>query len=131
MNEFYPQIKSLHIFCVLLSGAVFGLRGLAMLVQSKLANHRFLKRLSYANDSILLLAGVCLMLITQQYPGANSWLSVKLSLLVLYIVLGVFALRRGRRYSSRAAFFFAAVAVYLFMFSIARTHHPLGLFHSL
>lgn len=131
MTEFYLPTRALHITCVLLSGALFSLRGLAMLVRSPWANHRIAKRLSVTIDSVLLLAGVALMVQTQQYPGTHAWLSVKLLLLLAYIVLGIFALRRGRGYGSRAAFFFAAIAVYLFMFSVARTHAPLGLFHEL
>ncbi len=126
MTELYPALKMLHIGCVLVSGIVFGLRGVAMLARSPWANQVQIKRLSYANDSVLLGAGLLLMLLTHQYPGVTPWLSVKLSLLVVYIVLGIFALRRARSYARRAAFFVAAIAVYLFMFSIARTHHPLG-----
>lgn len=66
-----------------------------MLAGSPWCNHPALKWPSYVNDSILLTAGLLLMVITQQYPGAQSWLSVKLLLLLLYIVLGVFALRAG------------------------------------
>ncbi len=131
MTEFYLPTRALHITCVVLSGALFSLRGLAMLVRSPWANHRIAKRLSVTIDSVLLLAGVALMVQTQQYPGTHAWLSVKLLLLLAYIVLGIFALRRGRGYGSRATFFFAAIAVYLFMFSVARTHAPLGLFHAL
>jgi len=47
-------------------------------------------------------------------------------LLVVYIVLGVFALRRGRTRAVRATCFVAAAAVFLFIVSIARAHNPLG-----
>ncbi|MDX1497462.1 MAG: SirB2 family protein [Salinisphaeraceae bacterium] len=127
MTEYYLQIKILHIGCVLLSGSIFAFRGFLMMAGSQLANHPLLKYPSYINDSILLAAGVMLMFITQQYPVAQAWLSVKLLLLLLYIVLGVFALRRGKTRQSRSGFFVAAVAVYLFMLSVARGHHPLGL----
>lgn len=131
MAEYYSLIKNLHVFCVLLSGSVFGLRGLAMLGRSSWANHKVVKRFSYLNDSVLLAAGLLLMHISGQHPGTQTWLGVKLCLLLVYIVLGVFALRRGRSYSQRRGYFFAAIAVYLFMFSVARAHHPLGLFHGL
>lgn len=68
------------------------------------------------------------MHITQQHPGSHNWLSVKLALLVIYIGLGIFALRRGRTQGQRAAYFVAALATYLFIISIALTHHPLGVF---
>jgi uncharacterized membrane protein SirB2 len=128
--EFYPQIKLLHVACVLLSGSVFAFRGLLMLGESALSNHPTLKWLSYINDSILLTAGLLLMQITRQYPIAHYWLSVKLALLVVYIALGIFALRLGRTYATRAACFATALGVYLFMFSVARSHHPFGLLGS-
>lgn len=127
MNEFYPQIKLLHIACVLLSGGVFAFRGCLMLGGSVLGNHPALKWWSYINDSILLTAGLILMQMTRQYPVAHHWLSVKLTLLVVYIVLGIFALRAGRSKSTRTVCFFAAIGIYLFMFSVARSHNPLGL----
>lgn len=67
------------------------------------------------------------MQITRQTPVTHDWLTVKLSLLVVYIVLGIFALRRGRTLRTRAACFVAALMTYLFMFSIARAHHPMGI----
>ncbi len=67
------------------------------------------------------------MKITQQYPVAQDWLSVKMLLLLAYIVLGVFALRAGRSKGQRITCFLFAIAVYLFMVSVARGHHPLGI----
>jgi len=57
---------------------------------------------------------------------ANGWLTAKLSLLVVYVVLGTIALKRGRTRSVRAVSFVAALAVYGSMIAIARQHHPLG-----
>ena len=131
MIEFYPQIKLLHIWTVLLSGTIFGLRGLLMLGKSNLSNHPVLKWLSYINDSVLLTAGLLLMQMTRQYPVTHDWLSVKLSLLVVYIGLGIFALRAGRSYAQRATFFVLAIAIYLFMISVARQHDPLGFLRGL
>ena len=53
------------------------------------------------------------------------------ALLVLYVVLGMFALRRARTRRARAACYAAALAVFLFVYSIARAHHPLGVFRAL
>ena len=51
---------------------------------------------------------------------------MKLTLLVLYIVLGSLALKRGRSGRMRALCFAAALAVFAGMVGIARTHQPLG-----
>jgi uncharacterized membrane protein SirB2 len=64
-------------------------------------------------------------------PGAvfaNHWLAVKLLLVVVYVALGVFALRRGRTVRVRASCYGAALLVFLLIVGIARTHEPLGWF---
>ncbi len=61
----------------------------------------------------------------------NGWLTVKLVLLIVYIVLGSFALKRAKASGAKAGYFAAAVATYLFMFSIARTHDPIGVLRAI
>ena len=58
----------------------------------------------------------------------HGWLTVKVLLLVVYIVLGSFALKRGRTPRVRAWCYAAALVVYLFIVSVARAHDPLGIF---
>jgi uncharacterized membrane protein SirB2 len=60
---------------------------------------------------------------------ATGWLTVKLVLLVVYVVLGSFALKRGRSLKARWLCFIAALCVYAFMLSVARSHQPLGWFY--
>jgi uncharacterized membrane protein SirB2 len=128
LAAFYPQIKLVHIACVALSGSLFALRGVMMLAGSRHVYHPALKNLSYLVDTTLLTAAILLTLILHQYPFVQSWLTAKVLLLVVYIVLGVFALRRGRSRASRAGFFLAALAVFLFIVSIAIAHDPRGVF---
>lgn len=125
---FYPQIKFVHIACVVLSGSLFALRGGMMLGGSEHVYHPALRYLSYLIDTTLLGAAVLLTLILHQYPFVQSWLTAKVLLLVVYIVLGVFALRRGYSRASRTAYFAAALAVFAFIVSIAVAHDPLGIF---
>ena len=69
--------------------------------------------------------------ILRQYPFVQDWVTAKVVLLVVYIVLGSFALKRGRTRAVRASCFVAALAVYLAIVSIARAHHPLGFLYTL
>jgi uncharacterized membrane protein SirB2 len=124
---YYNEIKWLHIGCVALSGSLFTFRGLLMMCGSQLANQRYLARASYAIDTTLLAAAVLLTIIIHQYPVANSWLSVKSLLLILYVFLGIYALRRGKTRLGRSACFVAALLVYGFIISVAITHDPRGL----
>lgn len=130
MTEYYLLVKNIHISLVLFSGIIFIFRGLLMLCNFRLGQRAMIKRLSYANDTLLLLAGVMLVWVSGVTPLSNSWLAVKLVLLLVYIGLGVFALRAGRSRAQRAGYFVAAVCCYLFMISVARSHNPLGWFVS-
>src|SRR6187551_1603300 len=126
MIEFYPQIKFVHVLCVILSGSLFAFRGIMMLAGSRLANHAALRYLSYAIDTTLLTAALMLVTILHQYPFVQAWLTVKVLLLVVYIVLGVFALRRGRTRRVRAICYVAALVVFASIVGVALTHNPLG-----
>lgn len=131
MIEFYPQIKAVHIACALLSVTLFALRGTLMLAGSSIANAAPLRYLSYTIDTTLLTAAFMLMTLLHVYPIAVAWLTVKVMLIVVYIVLGAIALRRGRTRRARAIAFVAALAMFAFVVSIARARHPLGAFVTL
>ena len=126
MIEFYPQIKLVHIYAVIASGCVFGVRGVLMLARSSITNHPALRYLSYVIDTTLLTAALLLVVMLHMYPFVQAWLTVKVVLLVVYIVLGTFALKRGRTRAVRTACYFAALAVYLFIVSVSIAHNPWG-----
>lgn len=131
MIEFYPQIRFVHIACVVLSGALFLLRGSGVLAGARWPMLLPVRIASYSIDTVLLTAALMLLTILPGGVFANGWLTVKLVLLIVYIVLGSFALKRARARSAKAGYFTAAVATYLFMYSIARTHDPLGIIRML
>jgi uncharacterized membrane protein SirB2 len=128
MIEFYPQIRLVHIVCVVLSGTLFFLRGSGVLAGARWPMALPVRLVSYSIDTVLLTAALMLF---AALPGAvfeNGWLTVKLLLLVVYVGLGSFALKRAKPRSAKAGFFVAATVTYLFMFSIARAHDPIGIF---
>ena len=126
MIEFYPQIRAVHIGAVLASGTLFALRGAGVLSGMRWPLAAPLRYFSYAIDTVLLTVALMLTAVLPPAAFANHWLTVKLVLLVVYVVLGSFALKRGRSARTRGICFGTAVAVYAFMFGIARTHQPLG-----
>jgi len=126
MMEFYTQIKAVHVAAVIASGLLFLLRGIAVQAGAAWPMAAPLRWLSYAIDSVLLTAALMLVTILHQYPFVHSWLTVKVCLLAVYVVLGSFTLRRGRTPRGRLACFVAALGVYSFIASVAVEHHPLG-----
>ncbi|KFN42236.1 hypothetical protein N790_02905 [Arenimonas malthae CC-JY-1] len=131
MLAFYLQIKMVHIAAVLASGGLFALRGALVLGGVKWAMAAPLRYLSYTIDTVLLTAALMLLTALKLNPFVVPWLSVKLGLLVVYVVLGSLALKRARSQRSRALFYAAALATFAFMYFVARAHHPLGLLQGL
>lgn len=126
----YLQIKQLHIALVATSGLLFAVRGAAVLAGQAWAMRKPWRWLSYGIDTLLLCAGVTLWSIVSLNPVQSPWLGTKLLLLVLYVVLGSLALKRAPTPASRRLSFAVALAVYLFMASVALAHHPLGILHA-
>ena len=131
MIEFYFQIKMVHIAAVLASGGLFAVRGALVLAGVKWAMSAPLRYLSYTIDTVLLTAALILLTALKLNPFVVPWLSVKLALLVVYVVLGSLALKRARSRRARAAFYLAALATFAFMYFVARAHHPLGILQGL
>jgi uncharacterized membrane protein SirB2 len=131
MIEFYPQIKLVHVAAVAASVALFALRGtFAVAGRERLAQWLPLRCLSWTIDTVLLSAALMLLALLPGAMFANHWLTAKVVLLFAYVMLGSLALRRARSRRARLGFLLAALAVVGFMASIARAHHPLGLFLS-
>ncbi len=127
LAPFFPQILTLHIATVALSGSLFTVRGgLGLAGQNRAVRHWSLRYFSYLNDSMLLAAGLSLAFIIHQYPLLNAWLTVKLVLLVVYIALGMLALRPARSWRQRAIAYGCALATYAFIISVAVTQNPWG-----
>lgn len=126
MIEFYLQIKWVHIAAVMVSGMLFLLRGIATRTGARWAMAAPLRYLSYTIDSVLLTAAMMLVTILHQYPFAQEWLTVKVCLLAVYVVLGTCALKRGRTPRVRTTCFVSALAVYAFIIRVTIENHPLG-----
>lgn len=131
MIEFYSEIRLVHVWAVLASGGLFLLRGLALFAGTNWAMAAPVRYLSYTIDTVLLTAALMLMTIVQQYPFFHSWLTVKVLLLVIYILLGYFAFWKAHTRTIQVGAWASALLVYALIFSIARAHHPLGIFYTL
>ncbi len=122
----YPALLQLHRSCVAASIALFLARGLGVSALHAWPMGPFWRYLSVAIDVSLLVAGVSLWALLDYSLQQQTWLGVKLALLVVYILLGSFALKRGRTRAQRMVFFIAALAVVLIMVGIALARHPAG-----
>lgn len=127
LPELYPFVRWAHIGLVLTSGSLFAARGLGVLLGAQWAMTPGVRRLSYSLDTALLAAALLLLYILDLNPFAVAWLGTKIALLLFYIVLGTFALKRARTPRMRLVFYIASLLCFAFMLTVARAHHPLGL----
>lgn len=126
MSEYYLALRHVHIACAIVSVALFVLRGGLMIAESRWLQILPLRVLPHIIDTVLLTTALMLTTVVHQYPFVQGWLTVKVVLLVVYIVLGSIAIKRGRTRPIRIAAFVAALATVGFLFTVARAHHPLG-----
>lgn len=121
----YLALKHLHMTCALLTFLSFSLRGYWMFANSRCLQHKLVRVLPHFIDTLLLGSAIALTVTIQQYPFQNAWLTAKLLALVVYILLGTIALKRGKTKRVRALFFGLSLAVFGYIFWVARTHQAL------
>ena len=120
----YFFIKNLHIASVALSGSLFLLRGIWMLRESTMLQQRWVKIIPHIVDTLLLTSAIIIVIMSGQYPFAQDWLTAKLLALFAYIGLGTIALR-GKTKAVRVSAFIAALAVFIYIGSVAITKQVL------
>jgi uncharacterized membrane protein SirB2 len=124
--EFYVPVRQAHLTAVVLSIVLFSARGAAVLAGQAWPMARPARLASVWIDTVLLGCGVALWMMLGLNPVRDAWLGAKLGLLLAYIVLGSFALKRARTWRAKAGFYVAALACVAFLVSVAWAHHPAG-----
>jgi len=125
---YYPLIKHLHLVTIVVTLALFLLRGVWMLMDSPRLQARWTRIVPHINDTLLLASGIALAVLMQQYPLVHGWLTAKLFALIAYILLGTLALKRGKTKAQRVTAWIAALLVFGYMLAVARAHDPLPFF---
>lgn len=115
----YLVLKLIHIVTAVLSILGFIIRGIWMMQSSSMLDKKPVKIIPHINDTFLLASAIALVVITAQYPGPVMWINAKIIGLILYIVLGVIALKRGKTKTIRIIAWLAAIAVFAFIMSTA------------
>ena len=126
MSIDYVTVKLVHQTAVALSITGFFVRGVAFLHGARWVNTRAAKTLPHLVDSVLLLSALVLAWMLRLTPGNAPWLLAKIVGLVVYVGLGVLALRPGRPQAVRATAWAAALVTVAWIVSVAVTKDPLG-----
>ena len=122
----YLVAKSIHVGCVVISVAGFGLRGLLMLAGSPWLQARFVRIAPHVIDTLLLASALWLAWLLGQYPFVQAWLTAKVLGLLAYIGFGTVALRRGRTRTLRIGALLCALISAAYVVAVALTRDPRG-----
>ena len=121
----YLALKYTHLAAVVISGSLFLLRGTWMMAGSAALRQRWVRITPHVVDTVLLVSALALAVTLGFKPGDHPWIQAKLAGLVVYIVLGLFALRLGKTRAVRIAAFSGAVLVFAYMVGVALTKNPM------
>ena len=124
----YFLLRTVHQTAVALSFAGFFARGLGALRGAAWVRARAARTLPHLVDTVLLLSALAMLWMLKLVPAHAPWVMAKLVGLAVYIGLGVVALGRDRAPAIRGAAWFAALAVFGWIVSVAITKDPRGLF---
>lgn len=118
----YTLIKSIHVTAVVATFLSFGTRGIWMVTGSPMLGRRWVRTAPHVIDTVLLVSGAYMAYAFYRYPLVPyAWLNAKIVGLVVYIVLGTIALKRGRSKRVRVAAFIAALSVFGYIVHTALT----------
>lgn len=122
----YLTVRMIHETAVALSVTGFFIRGLGRLVGAQPLGGRLLKSLPHAIDTVLLLSALALAWMLRITPLSAPWLMAKVCGLVVYIGLGVVAMRAGVSTRVRLAAWIGALVTVGWIISVAITKSPWG-----
>ncbi len=118
-------VKIIHMSFVLLSISGFFARGVLMIRDSALLQRRWVKTVPHFVDTGLLLSAIIL---ASQWGFAAlemPWLQAKIGALLVYILLGVVAIRPLFGKPVRITAWLAAMLTFAYIVSVAITKNPL------
>jgi uncharacterized membrane protein SirB2 len=122
----YEAAKLIHVSCAALSITGFIARFPLALRSAPLLKRRWLRMAPHINDTLLLAAGIVMLVLAQLDPLRLDWLRTKIVLLAVYILLGMVALRPAFSRTIRQLAFVLALATFGYIIAVAMTRNPLG-----
>jgi uncharacterized membrane protein SirB2 len=120
----YLPLKYAHIALAIASISGFVLRGFWMMSGSALLGHKAVRIAPHVVDTLFLITGIALILKLALPVLQSPWLLAKFAGLVIYIVLGAIALRRGPTMPVRQVAFVGALSAFAYITGAALSKSP-------
>ncbi len=122
--DIYSLTKHIHMTFAGLSFLGFIIRGYWMISGSNILHAKPVKIVPHVVDTVLLVSAIVLVVLTGFYPLKVDWVTLKVLLLVAYIILGTFALKRGKTKASKIICFILALITFISIYGLA-IHKPI------
>jgi len=119
-------LKTIHLIFVALSFAGFFIRGIWMLQDSPHLRQRWVKITPQVVDTVLLVSAIVLAIQLHFSPMQQPWLMAKIIALLVYIGVGLVALRFGRTKRIRLFAWLLGLVIFLYIVSVAMTKSVMG-----
>jgi uncharacterized membrane protein SirB2 len=119
METLYFAVKHLHLTLVAVSVLFFVVRFVLHMRASSIMDKKFIKIAPHVIDTFLLLSGLALCFIIQQFPFVEPWLTEKIIAVAAYIALGIMAFKADRSKLFKFFAFIGAIGWVVFAAKIA------------
>lgn len=121
-------VKTIHVAFVALSFTGFFIRGIWMLRDSTLLRQRWVRITPQVVDTVLLVSAIVLAVQLRYSPMEQPWLMAKIIALVIYIAVGLVALRFGSSKRVRLSAWLLGLFIFMYIVSVAFSKSALGWF---
>lgn len=120
----YALLKSSHMLLAAVTISGFLVRGYWMMKESPLLSHKATRIAPHVIDTLFLLSGIALVYMLALPVLQSPWILAKFAGLLIYIVFGAIALRRGPTIQVRLTAFVGAVAAFAYVVGAAMAKSP-------
>ncbi len=122
----YLLFKTIHILTVSVTAGFFCWRWRLALAADPRLQQRWVRILPHLNDTLLLTSAIVLAAMAGRYPFVNSAvLTAKVCGLIVYILLGTIAIKRGRTRHQKLLAGVLALLTLAYIVAVAISKNPL------
>lgn len=125
---FYEIVKYIHVTAIILSVSGFIIRIVLKLNNSPYQTKYWFKKLPHKVDTLLLASALTMVYILGVNPLTTFWLAEKITGLIIYILLGMVALRWGKTKQIKEIAAVLAVIVFSYIVYVAHYKTPAVVF---
>lgn len=119
----YLFLKNIHTLLALLTISGFLLRGYWMMTKSDKLQQRMTRVAPHILDTVFLASGIAMLVLLSLNPLSQSWLLAKFAGLIVYILLGTVAIRRGST-QVRVLALVGALSAFAYVVGVALSKSP-------